>query len=88
MFQGHQECLPPWPEVNDFLLYETLGLDPPNIQLGVVQKVTRLPHLQTQDDEEKDMEEDQINLYVGKVYLSKLQSIRGEPSEYKTKTSR
>jgi hypothetical protein len=27
-------------------------------------------------------------LYVGKVYLSKLQSIRGEPSEYKTKTSR
>lgn len=81
LFQGHQECLPPGPEVNDFLLYETLRLDPPNMQLGVVRKVTRLPHLRTQDDEEEDMEEDQIDLYVGKVYLNKLQSTRGGPSE-------
>jgi hypothetical protein len=87
LFQGHQACLPPWLELNDLLLYDTLGLDPPNIWLGVVWKVTRLPHLWTQDDEEEDMEEDQINLYVGKVYLNKLQSIRGGPSQYKAKTT-
>jgi hypothetical protein len=72
LFQGHQACLPPWLEVNDLLLYEILRLDPPNIRLVVVQKVTRLPHLWTQDGEEEDMEADQIDLYVGKVYLSKL----------------
>ncbi len=85
LFQGHQACLPPWLEVNDLLLYVTPGLDPPNIRLGVIRKVKRLPHLWTQDDEEEDMEEDQIDLYVEKVYLSKLQSIRGGFNQYKAK---
>jgi len=72
LFQGHQECLPPWLEVNDFLLYETLGLDPPNIQLGVVRKVTRLPHLQTQDDEEEDMDRGPNQFVCGKGLLEQI----------------
>jgi hypothetical protein len=77
---GEPGSSPPWPQVNDLIFYKPPNWGPSrDFPLGVVRKVTLPSHLCTYGAKEPTLE-----LYVGMVYLSKLQRSTMEVGKYKT----